>query len=132
MTGDAVLHRFVDATPWLAARPWLIEAAVLAVAGAWQLTPLKRRCLAACRHPAGLLPTALPRRGAFSVAFEHGLACLGSSWALMLLMFAEGFGSLWWMVVLTALMVYETTGRDGQRAAFAAGAFLLVFAAVLA
>ena len=28
--GDFVLHRTVDATPWLAARPWLIEASVLA------------------------------------------------------------------------------------------------------
>jgi predicted metal-binding membrane protein len=132
LSGDAVLHRFVDATPWLAARPWLIEAAVLALAGAWQLTPLKRRCLAACRHPAGLLSTTLSRRGAFAVAVDHGLACLGSSWALMLLMFAEGFGNLWWMIALTALMAYETNGRDGQRGALVAGAFLLLFAAVVA
>ena len=50
--GDVGLHRVVDATPALAARPWLIEAAILALAGAYQLVPLKRRSLAACRHPA--------------------------------------------------------------------------------
>ena len=45
------------------------------------------------------------------------LACFGSSWALMLLMFGEGFGNLWWMGALTGVMVYETGGRHGQRPA---------------
>ena len=49
--GDVGLHHVVDATPWLAERPWLIEAAILALAGLYQLFPLKRRSLAACRHP---------------------------------------------------------------------------------
>ncbi|MGZ6271171.1 MAG: copper chaperone, partial [Candidatus Limnocylindrales bacterium] len=62
---------------------------------------------------------------------DHALACLGSSWALMLLMFAEGFASLWWMVALTGAMVYETTGRHGQRAAPAVGLLLLTSAAVM-
>ena len=59
---------------------------------------------------------------------RYGLACLGSSWALMLLMFAEGFASIGWMVALTALMVYEATGRDGQRAASIAGVALILAA----
>jgi predicted metal-binding membrane protein len=29
-------------------------------------------------------------------------------------MFAEGFANLWWMIALTALMVYETAGRHGR------------------
>jgi Predicted metal-binding integral membrane protein (DUF2182). len=49
----------------------------------------------------------------------------------MLLMFAEGFANLWWMVALTALMVYEATGRYGQRAASAVGLLLVVFAAAI-
>ena len=47
----------------------------------------------------------------------------------MLLMFAEGFANLWWMVALTAVMVYEATGRFGQRAAVAVGVGLLVLSA---
>ena len=46
----------------------------------------------------------------------------------MLLMFGEGFASLWWMVVLTALMVYEATGRRGQLAALVVGVLLLAHA----
>ena len=37
----------------------------------------------------------------------------------MLLMFAEGFASLGWVLALTVLMLYEATGRHGQRAASA-------------
>lgn len=129
---DVILHHLADATPWLAARPWLIEAGVVALAGTYQLSPLKRRSLAACRHPASLLSISVPpRRGSLQLGVDHGLACLGGSWALMLLMFAEGFANLWWMVVLTAVMVYEATGRYGQRAASAVGVLLLVFAAAI-
>jgi Predicted metal-binding integral membrane protein len=127
--GDFVLHHVVDTTPWLAARPWLIEAGVLALAGGYQLVPLKQRSLAACRHPGDLAPTApLPKQGAARLGLRHGLACLSSSWALMLVMFAAGFASLWSMAALTGLMVYETTGRYGHRAATAAGIVLILAA----
>jgi predicted metal-binding membrane protein len=129
--GDFVLHHIVDATPWLAARPWLIEAGVLALAGAYQLTPLKRRSLAACRHPMALVTTPAPQRGsARELGIAHALDCLGSSWALMLLMFAEGFANLWWMVALTLAMVYETTGRHGARAGAGLGIALIGLAGV--
>jgi predicted metal-binding membrane protein len=49
----------------------------------------------------------------------------------MLLMFAAGFANLGWMAALAALMVYETTGRHGQRAASAAGASLLALAGLV-
>ncbi len=128
-TGDIVLHHLVDATPWLAARPWLVEAGVLALAGGYQLMPLKRRSLAACRHPDDLVATATPDElHPARLGLRHGLACLGSSWALMLLMFAEGFASVWWMVALAVLMVYEATGRRADRVAVAAGIVLLAVA----
>lgn len=117
--GDATLHHIVDATPWLGARPWLIDAGVFAFAGAYQLLPLKRRSLDACRHPA---------RGHRDAGLEHALACLASSGALMLLMFAEGFSSPWPMLGLSAVMVYEATGRHGHLAARVVGVLLLAAA----
>jgi predicted metal-binding membrane protein len=123
--GDFILHHVVDATPWLAARPWLIEAGVLGMAGFYQLSPFKRRSLAACRHPVDLLATQTHRSRAFDLGVAHAVDCLGSSWALMLLMFAEGFANLWWMAALTGVMVYETTSPHGQRAALAVGVVLL-------
>jgi len=124
--GDFVLHHIVDATPWLAARPWLIEGGVVALAGAYQLSPFKQRALDDCRHPTDLVAIGTTKgRGSAELGLHHGLACLGSSWALMLLMFAEGFANVGWMAALTGVMVYETTGRHGQLVAPLVGLALL-------
>ena len=125
--GDIGVHRVVDAMPWLGARPWLIEAGVLAIAGAYQFAPLKRRYLAACRRPSDRpMPIGPFRLDAIGSGLRHGLDCLGSAWALMLVMFAGGFASLWLMAALTLLMVYEAIGPHGERAASAAGVVLLL------
>jgi predicted metal-binding membrane protein len=125
--GDFTLHHIVDVTPWLAARPWLIEGGVLGLAGGYQLSPIKRRMLEACRHPASLVAgKASEPAGSFELGVRHGVDCLGSSWALMLLMFAEGFANLWWMAALTGVMVFEATRRRGQRMATAVGVALIV------
>jgi predicted metal-binding membrane protein len=130
--GDIGVHRLVDATPWLGARPWLIEAGVLATAGAYQFLPLKRRYLAACRQPGERRMSfgSIEPFGSAAIAsgLRHGLDCLGSAWALMLVMFAGGFASTWMMVALTLLMVYEAVGPHGERAASLAGAGLLLAA----
>ena len=127
--GDDVLHHVVDATPWLAERPWLISAGVLALAGAMQFAPAKRRSLAACRHPMARMPVTTPDPTAFGrLGLRHGLDCLGASWALMLLMFAEGFANPMWMAALTALMVYEVSGRHASRVVSASGLVLLLMA----
>lgn len=115
--GDALLHDTVEATPWLATHPAVIGGGVLALAGAFQFSSLKDRCLKECRHPGGFL---LPRyrrgtRAAFRLGRQHGLFCLGCCWAIMLVGFAAGVANLWWMAALTALMVFEKTGREGQR-----------------
>lgn len=131
--GDVALHQLVDATPWLADRPWLIEASILAIAGGYQFSSTKRRSLAACRHPGDPAGPRL-RSGAGSASsassgLRHGAVCLAGSWALMLLMFAQGFSSLPWMLGLTGLMAYETMGRHGDLARVVAGGALL-FAAL--
>lgn len=127
--GDVALHRFVDRTPWLAAHPWLIAGGILAMAGAFQFTPLKDACLSKCRLPGTYLMRHY-RRGAaaaFRLGGGHGLTCVGCCWALMLLMFAAGVAHLWWMAALTAVMVYEKIGRNGKRAVPLVGALLLLW-----
>ena len=120
--GDFVLHGVVHAAPWLADRSWLIEAGLVGLAGGYQLLPLKRRYLDACRDPA-----AASHRGESGVTAgaAHALDCLGSSWALMLLMFAAGIANKWWMLALTAVMVYEVRGRHGRGLATIIGLALL-------
>jgi predicted metal-binding membrane protein len=133
--GDDVVHHIVDSTPWLAAHPYVIGGSVLLLAGGFQFSDLKERCLSQCRHPGAFLMKHYRTRGegaAFAFGWKHGAFCLGCCWALMLLMFAVGVAHLWWMAALTALMVYEKVGRHGERAArIAGGLFLLAGAGVL-
>jgi predicted metal-binding membrane protein len=55
---------------------------------------------------------------------------VGSGWALMLVMFGIGMGSLAWMAALASLMVVEKSWRGAQRLAAAVGVLLLLFAAL--
>lgn len=123
--GDVIVHEMVEAWTWLGERPWLVEAGAIGLAGAYQFAPLKRRGLAACRHPVGPAANGTGRVRAIGLGLRHGLECVASSWALMLLMFAAGVANLGWMVALASLMAYETMGRHGPRAASAAGVALL-------
>ncbi len=56
--------------------------------------------------------------------------CLGSCWALMLVMFGLGVGSLLSMAVLTEVMVVEKTSPGGQRLSPVIGIILLGLAAL--
>jgi predicted metal-binding membrane protein len=131
--GDTMVHAAVDRTPWLQHNEWLIAGGTLALAGAFQFSGLKDRCLEVCRHPATFLLRHYERGlpAAFALGRRHGLFCLGCCWALMLVMFAAGVANLWWMAGLTALMVYEKTGTRGRRAVPVAGIALLGYAVLL-
>lgn len=131
---DAGVHRAVDHVAFLQANAWAIGPGVLALAGAFQFTDLKERCLDVCRHPGAFLLRHYERGagGAFRLGRRHGLFCLGCCWALMLLMFSVGVANLWWMAVLTLLMVHERTRPAGRRAVPVTGVALLAVAAILA
>ena len=131
--GDLGLHRLVHQWAWLADRPSIIGGGVLLLAGAFQFSDLKERCLRECRHPAMYLMQHY-RRGvlqAFRLGRGHGLYCLGCCWALMLVGFAAGVANLAWMVVLTLLMVFEKTGRGGDRLSAPIGFGLLGLGGVM-
>jgi predicted metal-binding membrane protein len=91
MAGDAALHQLVDHWPRLAG---LVAPGVLAVAGAFQLSALRRRQLTRTRNPS-------------NPAWRHALCGLGSCWALMLVAFAIGVGDLRAMALLTVVMTVE-------------------------
>ncbi len=133
LAGDAGLHRLVDAWAGLGERPWLIAGSVLVLAGAFQFSPLKERCLDACRNPVQFLMRYYDRGvpAAWRLGVRHGLFCLGCCWALMLTMFAVGVGSLTWMAGLTGVMLIEKTARRGRRLMPAVGGALLLWGSLL-
>src|SRR5205085_3551090 len=75
-------------------------AAVLLVAGAFQLSPLKHVCLRHCRSPLGFLLGHWREgwRGAVRMGGAHALYCLGCCWALMLVLVVAGAMGLPWVL----------------------------------
>lgn len=128
---DVGLHAAVDASPWLHRHEAAIAGSVLALAGAFQFTPLKDACLDKCRHPAQFMLRFYERgtAGGLRVGLRHGLFCLGCCWALMLVMFAVGAASLIVMGLLAAVMIHEKTRPAGARAVPLTGIALLGLAA---
>ncbi|WP_219416011.1 DUF2182 domain-containing protein [Pseudonocardia nigra] len=122
------LHRLLPAVP-----PDLALAGALGLAGAFQFSPLKQRCLTACREPAAFLFAHYRRglAGAWHVGVRHPLSCLGCCWALMLVMFATGAADLAWMLGLTAVMVAEKVAPWGHRIVAPVGVLLLATAGYL-
>jgi predicted metal-binding membrane protein len=117
--GDRAVHASVDAIPWLAAYPQLILATTLAVAGLYQFSPLKYRCLEECRSPLGFIVARWQGRAerteSFRMGVAHGVFCIGCCWSLMLVMFAAGLGNLAWMFALAVITSIEKNAPWGRR-----------------
>jgi predicted metal-binding membrane protein len=112
----------------------LAAVAVFAVCGAYQLSPLKDRCLAHCRSPLGLLLHYGSYRGRLRdlrVGVHHGGYCLGCCWALMVILIAVGVMNVAAMVGLAALVLIEKTWSRGRVAGRLAGVAALALAAAI-
>ncbi|HSG66649.1 MAG TPA: DUF2182 domain-containing protein [Gammaproteobacteria bacterium] len=114
-------------SPMMEPAATLVAPTLLILAGAYQLTPLKRACLSACRSPLSFLMQSWRTgvSGAFRMGAEHGLYCLGCCWALMLLLFAGGVMNLLVIAALTAWVAVEKLLPLGERAARIAGVLLV-------
>jgi len=130
------------ALQWLLMRLWILppmmevsgpawSALLLAIAGLYQLTPLKHACLSTCQSPMAFLS----RRwrsgafGAFRMGVDHGVYCVGCCWALMALLFAGGVMNLAVIGALTLFVAFEKLLPLGVWGARVTGAALLAAAA---
>ena len=118
-------------TPMMEPATGVAAGVLLAIAGLYQLTPLKQACLRSCRTPLAFLGSRWRTgvAGAFRMGAEHGAYCLGCCWALMLLLFAGGVMNLFVIAALTAWVAVEKLAPFGEQSARVSGALLLVAAA---
>jgi predicted metal-binding membrane protein len=126
--GDLGIHAAVERVGWLHQNAWVIAASTFAFAGVYQFTTLKYRCLDKCRSPVAFVMQnwrGQERWDALRLGVRHGIFCLGCCWALMLVMFAVGVGSIGWMLVLGAVMATEKNVPWGRRLSAPLGVVLL-------
>jgi predicted metal-binding membrane protein len=132
---DTALHAALRSMTWLALHGWILGAAILLVAGLFQFTRLKYRCLDRCRTPLAFIVKhwrgARPRVEAFQLGLDHGVFCVGCCWAIMLLMFVVGSGNVGWMLGLGAVMALEKNAPWGRKLSQPLGAGLITWALVI-
>ena len=120
--------------PWLMMNASRIVGGIVVLAGLYQLTPLKRVCLAKCCTPLDFILHSWRdgSPGAFRMGLEHGIYCLGCYWLLFVLLFPLGMMNIAAMALLTALIFAEKVVPRGARIAqFAALALILYGALVI-
>jgi predicted metal-binding membrane protein len=136
-SADMALHSFVASNTFLIFNGWIVGVIVLGIAGTFQFTKLKYHCLDKCRTPFSFVNehwrSSNVRRQSFTFGVHHGLFCVGCCWAIMLLMFVVGTGSVGWMLAIGAIMAIEKNVAWGRRLSAPLGiGLLLASAAILA
>jgi predicted metal-binding membrane protein len=130
---DAALHMIVLKSAWLTLNGWFVGACLLALAGVFQFTALKYHCLDKCRTPFSFINQywrgqSAPRE-ALRLGLRHGVFCVGCCWAIMLLMFVVGTGSIGWMLTIGAIMATEKNMPWEKKLSVPLGVALLVCSA---
>ena len=108
-----------------------LSAALLAVAGLYQFSPVKEACLAKCRAPLTFFFQHWDE-GAWRMGLRLGAVCLGCCWALMMLAFVGGVMNLAFMGLAMVIMVIEKLPDLGRYVTRPLGAGLLAAAALVA
>ncbi len=107
----------------------LLGGVLLIAAGAYQFTPLKRACLAACRSPLAFIlgQWRAGTTGAFAMGLHQGTYCVGCCWVLMALLFVLGVMNVLWIAALAAFVLAEKSLPGARWLGSASGALLVVW-----
>jgi predicted metal-binding membrane protein len=114
-------------------RDWLMDngarlgGGLIALAGAYQLSPLKEKCLRKCRTPMAFIVTSWRdgTGGAVRMGLQHGAVCLGCCWLLFAILFPLGVMNIGVMAAVTALIFAEKVLSRGFHIAAVAGVVLI-------
>ncbi|NQZ79812.1 MAG: DUF2182 domain-containing protein [Colwellia sp.] len=103
------LHHLSILSAMMISANHIFSGILLLIAGLYQWTPYKQKCLQLCRSPLSLLTTQWQEgiNGAIRLGFKHGQYCLGCCWFLMALLFVTGVMNLKWIFILTLLVLVE-------------------------
>jgi predicted metal-binding membrane protein len=127
--GAIWVEALANQVPWLMANAARIGGGVLVVAGLYQLSPLKRSCLAKCRTPLDFILSSWRDGyiGSFRMGLEHGIYCLGCCWLLFVIFFPLGMMNVAALAMVTILIFAEKSFPMGQRIAQLAALALIAY-----
>ena len=127
--GDWGLYQLLGRIPWVQSNGWVLGVGILVLAGGFQFSSLKYRCLDKCRAPLSFVMQywrgKRDQLHSFMLGIHHGIFCVGCCWALMLLMFVVGTGSIGWMLALGAVMAIEKNMPWGRKLSAPLGVALI-------
>jgi predicted metal-binding membrane protein len=116
---------------WLTDNGGRVAGALLVLAGIYQLTPLKRTCLANCRSPLAFIMSSWRDGygGAVRMGLKHGLFCLGCCWLLFVILFPLGMMNIAVLALVALLIFGEKALPHGDRIAWLGAAVLVAYGA---
>jgi predicted metal-binding membrane protein len=123
------LHGLALLSPRMAASSPFLGGALLVAAGVFQWTPLKNACLTHCRSPLAFLMADWRegKAGAFVMGLKHGAFCTGCCWLLMAILFVAGVMNMWWVAVISVVVLLEKITPKGLWLGRTAGIFLIIW-----
>ncbi|MGH3134193.1 MAG: DUF2182 domain-containing protein [Gaiellaceae bacterium] len=132
-TGYLVVWGVLGLLPYAAMEEGLQPtlAIVLALAGAYELSPLKTACLRRCRNPASFLMERY-RAGPLRLGVEHALWCVGCCAGLLSVLVLAASIGLAWAAAIAAAVFAQKALPLGEASARLTGVALLVAAATVA
>jgi predicted metal-binding membrane protein len=108
------------------AAKWL-GVGIFILAGIYQFTSWKDRCLRRCRSPIGALMYYIGFKGPsrdVRVGLHHGATCVGCCWGLMIVLIAVGVMNVAVMAALAVVIFAEKLWRHGKPFGQGAGVLL--------
>lgn len=123
LTADLAVHAMLSPSADL-------RTSVFALAGAYQFSSRKQRCLGRWREMARSDECGTDRWCVFDRGARQGWCSVGCCWPLMLLSFALGMRAFGWMVAIAAMMLLETRVERPEPWVRATGVVLIATAAV--
>jgi len=108
-----------------------IGGLILMVAGIYQLTPVKQRCLSECRTPIIMTSWHDETAGTYRMGLLHGVHCLGCCWLLFVALFPLGM-TIEAMAAVTLIILGEKTLPRPEFVSYGAAAVLLLCGLLMA
>ncbi|PKG80931.1 hypothetical protein CXF85_21965 [Colwellia sp. 75C3] len=107
----------------------IFSAGLLIIAGSYQFSSFKQRCLNLCRSPLSLIASEWREGilGALTLGIKHGSYCLGCCWFLMALLFVAGVMNLTWILILTLVVLVEKLAPNGEWLSKILGLALVIY-----